>query len=298
MRPTAMVLVVCACTTGSTLDLTGDTADSTPSGWNDDTGDSGGGDTGTDTGDTGGDSGDSGGDTGDSGGDSGDSGGDSGDSGSAVTDGDQDGHLAPADCDDGDPLVHPGAHEFCGVVERDCDGGTPAVAMLEASLEASLLDALDTFAPEPQDLDVGGIWAMYDLQVVASSWQVEVTIDDVGIHVDIDASINVNSNQAPYYVELGLLGCEGDGWSLGWRWNVTATYALTGGGTEPELLTLGAVKATSVATPTFQGACSAYISTVFSGMASTWGTGLIAPEVRTTLEAAFTPALQATCGEP
>jgi beta propeller repeat protein len=35
---------------------------------------------------------------------------------------DGDGHLYPADCDDGDPSIHPRAEELCDRIDNDCDG--------------------------------------------------------------------------------------------------------------------------------------------------------------------------------
>jgi len=46
--------------------------------------------------------------------------------GAGAPDADGDGFTTPDDCDDGDPLVFPGAAELCNGVDDDCDGTVPS----------------------------------------------------------------------------------------------------------------------------------------------------------------------------
>lgn len=48
--------------------------------------------------------------------------GETGETGEALVDADGDGAFTPADCDDANPVVYPGAYDGCDGVDQDCDG--------------------------------------------------------------------------------------------------------------------------------------------------------------------------------
>jgi len=58
------------------------------------------------------------------------------------TDADGDGHPAGADCDDGNPAVHPGAAESCNSIDDDCDGTT----------DEGVRNRCGTCGPEPPEV--------------------------------------------------------------------------------------------------------------------------------------------------
>ena len=64
------------------------------------------------------------------------------DTGDPPQDNDGDGVLAPDDCDDGDPTVHPGAEEVFNGVDDDCDGQTDANGAWSGAVD---LDATATY---------------------------------------------------------------------------------------------------------------------------------------------------------
>ena len=131
------------------------------------------------------DPGDAGGDT-----DGGDDDGDGGDADDSITtddgspideDGDDDGYTSLVDCDDTDPLIHPGADEVCDGRDNDCDG------MID-TVDDSLTGALTVWP----DLDGDGFGGSADSELsctVDAGWSTEsgdCNDDDPDIHPDAD----------------------------------------------------------------------------------------------------------------
>jgi len=95
--------------------------------------------------------------------------GDDGEVGDTNEDDDRDGYTeAEGDCDDGDPLVHPGAEERCNAFDDDCDGWPDVVAVPDG---------------------VG--WGLYDVTRACSERETEVCVcgewlDCSGSHTELD----------------------------------------------------------------------------------------------------------------
>jgi hypothetical protein len=79
--------------------------------------------------------------------------------GCEATDEDGDGHFTPADCDDGDATIHPGAPEACNGRDDDCDGVIDGDAACGceggASVAISFLGGAEVEAPAGDVIDLG-----------------------------------------------------------------------------------------------------------------------------------------------
>ena len=69
--------------------------------------------------------------------------------GEDATDADEDGYSPPADCDDGNTSVHPGAAEACNGIDDNCDGSVDEGVATDAATWYADADGDAHGAPAP-----------------------------------------------------------------------------------------------------------------------------------------------------
>ena len=170
---------------------------------------------------------DSGVDDDDSGVDDDDSGVDDDDSASADADGD--GFGLPDDCDDEDPLVHPGAEELCNGVDDDCDGVIDDIVPPESG-ERTLFAVIGDFGYG--GLDEGAVSAM------VRSWEPEFITTTGDNNLPSGSPSTIDAHIGLYYQEFigNYVGIYGPGAETNRFFPSLGNHEWDGGNAAPHLL--------------------------------------------------------------
>ncbi|MFI5172246.1 MAG: MopE-related protein [Chitinophagales bacterium] len=102
--------------------------------------------------------------------------------------------IAPTDCDDSDPAIHPNAHEVCNGTDDDCDALTDTDDGSFEDYTSREINWQHTYGTSNEE----ALWnadAISDGYIFSGSWEYGADVrfiqtDDVGVHVDEISGLN------------------------------------------------------------------------------------------------------------